>query len=219
MHGKSGFRMKQVYIVDDDESVRSSLAFFLSAAGFEVRAYASGRELVAEAAYLAGCVLLDVRMPGMDGFAVIAALSAHRARLPVVIMSGHGDIASAVRAMQAGALDFLEKPFDEKMLLDILARVFAFHGHRVRDHDRRTEALTRMTSLSERELEVLQGLIAGHSNKVLAYDLGISVRTVEMHRASMMDRLGVRSLAEALRIAFDCGAETVTADTASNYAA
>ena len=199
--------MDYIYIVDDDEPVRSSLAFFLSAAGYKVQVYGGGQELVNDVANLApGCLLLDVRMPGMDGFEVIAALSGYRAQLPVVVMTGHGDTATAVRAMKAGALEFLEKPFEESVLIDILARVFAQLGRRIEDHDRRTAALSLMTSLSERERNVLDGLCSGRSNKVLAYDLGISVRTVEMHRGSMMERLGVRSLAEALRIAFDSAA-------------
>lgn len=196
--------MNNIYIVDDDDSVRSSLSYFLSAAGFSVRAYETGREFVTAAPGLpAGCLLLDVRMPEMDGFGVMAALSAHQARLPVVMMTGHADIAMAVKAMQAGALDFIEKPFEDNILLEILARVFAGLGDQIMDYNRRVRAASRMASLSERELEVLRGLLAGRSNKILAYQMGISIRTIEMHRAGMMDKLGVRTLAEALRIAFD----------------
>ena len=203
--------MNKIYVVDDDKSVTDSLSFFLRASGFTVQAYGSGTDFLADVEVLeAGCLLLDLRMPDVDGLEVIAALSQHRARLPVVIMTGHGDIATAVRAMKSGALDFIEKPFEEDALRGILARAFAQLHHQLHDNDRRAGAVSRILSLSNREREVLHGLICGRSNKVLAYEMGLSVRTIEMHRAAMMDRLGVRNLSEAIRIALDGGVDTAT---------
>ena len=152
-----------------------------------------------------GCVLLDVRMPGADGFEVLTGIAARGAALPTVVMTGHGDVLTAVRAMKLGAADFLEKPFTEDMVVAVLDRLFANLDADVAQDISRHAAAEKIARLTEREAEVLHGLIAGHSNKVLAYDLGISVRTIEMHRASLMDRLDVRTFAEALRIAFEAG--------------
>lgn len=197
---------KTVYVVDDDAAVGKSTSFFLGSAGFQTRSYHDGRSFVADVAKLhPGCVLLDIRMPGMDGFQVIAALEEYRTRLPIIIMTGHGDVATAVRAMKAGAADFIEKPYEEDVLLDILATAFSTLDGDLVATERRAAARAKMMSLSDREDDVLRGLIGGHSNKVLAYRLGISIRTVEAHRAAMMGRLGVRTLAEALRLAFDAG--------------
>lgn len=203
--------MRQIYIVDDDKPVRSSLSMLLETAGFAVRVYEDGQDFLGKAAGLeAGCVLLDVRMPGMDGFGVMAAVVAQRDKLPIVIMTGDGDIAIAVQAMKAGAFDFIEKPFSKDVLLEILERAFAPLDDQEWDHGRRTAAALRIASLSKLELEVLHGLIDGCSNKVLAHDLGTSIRTVEMNRASIMERLGARSLADAVRAAFDGGAAPPT---------
>lgn len=195
-----------IYIVDDDTGVRVSTAFFLQAAGFSPRPYSSGRQLLADVAGLRpGCVLLDIRMPDMDGFEVIERLLPRRAQFPVVVMTGHGDVATAVRSMKLGACDFLEKPFDEDVLVATLERLFLQLEDSVLGEQRRTDAAARLELLTAREVAVLHGLLAGHSNKVLAFELAVSVRTIEMHRANMMDRLGVRTFAEALRLAFDAG--------------
>ena len=196
-----------VYVVDDDADVRASLAYFLASAGFAERAFADPRTFLAEAGDLApGCVLLDVRMPVMDGFEVLEHL-AGQLRLPIVVMTGHGDVVTAVRTMKLGAVDFLEKPFEEAVLLEILQRTFDTLGDTVRGLDRRRDAQARLAALTDREREVLVALLGGCANKVIAFDLGLSVRTVEMHRAAMMDRLGVRTFAEALRLALDGGIE------------
>lgn len=196
-----------VYIVDDDAAVRASTAFFLSSVGFTTAKFADGTTFLEEAHGLEpGCVLLDVRMPRIDGLEVLAEMGRRRLQFPVVVMTGHGDITTAVRAMQLGAADFVEKPFDEEMVLTILGRAFAGLDDSVRSAIRCRDAERRLALLSQREREVLDGLIAGRANKVLAFELGISVRTIEMHRAGMMDRLGVRTFAEALRLAFDAGA-------------
>lgn len=197
---------RTVYVVDDDPAVGSSTSFFLEVTGFQSHSFGDPKSFVANLpTYDPGCVLLDIRMPGMDGFQVIDALREYRARLPIIIMTGHGDIATAVRAMKAGAVDFIEKPFEERILLEMLGKAFATHDHNLIVDERREMARAKMASLSGREHEVLNGLISGRSNKVLAYDLGISIRTVEAHRSAMMTRLGVRTLAEALRISFDAG--------------
>ncbi|KAB7646242.1 response regulator transcription factor [Polymorphobacter fuscus] len=195
-----------IYILDDDHSVRTSLGFFLANAGFATRSFADAASFLDAADSLSpGCVLLDLRMPEIDGFEVLERLATKRAALPVVVMTGHGDVGTAVRAMKLGALDFVEKPYEENMLLGILARVFMLLDNQVRDLGRQAEMRARIARLTDREREVLVGLLAGRANKLIAYDLGISVRTVEMHRSAMMERLGVRSLVEALRIAIAAG--------------
>lgn len=198
--------VRNIYILDDDEAVRSSLAFFVASAGFSARAFAVPDAFLAEADNLSpGCVLLDIRMPVLDGFQILERLEKKRAVLPAVVMTGHGDIATAVRAMKLGACDFVEKPFEENVLLEILRRVFVALDDNLRDLSRRDDVRARLDRLTAREREVLAGLIAGRANKLIAYDLDISVRTVEMHRAGMMERLGVRTLADALRLAMEGG--------------
>lgn len=196
-----------VYIVDDDAAVSHSTAFFLSTAGFETRSYADGRDLINDCATLrTGCILLDIRMPDFDGFDVLAALGDRIAVMPVIVMTGHGDVATAVRAMKLGASDFLEKPCEEILMLSTLARVFAALDNDSHQVVLRDEARSMIGRLTRREQDILRGLIAGRPNKTLAFELGLSVRTVEMHRAHMMERLGVRTLSDALRIAFRAGA-------------
>lgn len=198
--------VRMIYIVDDDEAVRMSTAFFLESVGFATRQFEDGTAFLAAADNLRpGCVLLDVRMPVIDGLEVLAELAGRRAQLPVVVMTGHGDVTTAVRAMQLGALDFIEKPFEEAIVMMILGRVFAALDDSVLSDSRGRDARDRIARLSDREREVLNGLIAGLANKILAFQIGISVRTIEMHRAGMMDRLGVRTFAEALCLAFDAG--------------
>lgn len=192
-----------VHLVDDELAVRRSVGFMLKTAGMAVETYASGEEFLKAAATVGrGCILLDVRLEGMDGLAVQQALKDRGITVPVVLISGHGDIGLAVRAMKAGAIDFIEKPFDKATLLAAIeqARVHG-EGH---DHVRRLAdaAKVQLNALTPRERDVLDGLVDGHSNKVVAYDLGISPRTVEIHRANLMTKLGVSSLSEALRIAF-----------------
>jgi two-component system response regulator FixJ len=145
-------------------------------------------------------MLLDVRLPGMDGLELQAQLTDLGVRLPVIVMNGQGDVPTAVRAMRAGAIDFIEKPFDEERLLMAIKAALASAGQVERDHDV-AEAAQRIGTLSPRERQVLDGLVAGRPNKVIAHDLGISVRTVEVHRARMLERLGVRSTSKAIRLA------------------
>lgn len=196
---------KLVHVVDDDADVRASLSFLLGGAGYEVQSYASGEVFVAALPELApGCLLLDMRMPGLDGFGVLEALSKQKSDIPAVVLTGHGDIPQAVRAMKAGAMDFLEKPYERAALLKVVERACALQKPQVQK-DRDDGAARQIAALSARERQVLQGLVAGLPNKSIAYDLKISPRTVEIHRAHMMEKLGVRALADALRIAFAAG--------------
>lgn len=192
---------RTVHVVDDDAAVRRSLERLLDTAGFRVVSYDSSSAFLEAALGLsAGCVLLDIQMPGVDGLAVQARLNRLGVPLPVIVMTAHGDVARAVQAMKAGAVDFLEKPFDDETLLNGIEAALAKAGRRVGDREP-AEAAQRIATLSPREREVLDGLVTGRQNKVIAFDLGISVRTVEVHRAHMMERLGTRKLADAVRLA------------------
>lgn len=192
-----------VHLVDDDEAIRRSVGFMLKTSGFHVRTYESGTSLLKSAPDLeTGCILLDIRMPGMDGLEVQRALKDKGVTLPVIIMTGHGDVSLAVQAMKAGAIDFIEKPFEKALLLSAIEQGVERLKRSVAGRDRADDAVARLQVLTPREREVLDGLAKGLPNKTIAYDLGISPRTVEIHRANVMSRLGVRSLSEALRLAF-----------------
>jgi len=192
-----------VHLVDDDPAVRRSVAFMLKTSGYRVETYESGDDLLKDRSKLEdGCILLDMRMPGRDGLEVQQALQEKGVRLPVIIMTGHGDVALAVRAMKAGAVDFVEKPFEKASLLGALEEGFNRLTRKEVTSEHRKDAEVRLQALTARERDVLDGLAQGLPNKTIAYDLGISPRTVEIHRANLMMKLGVRSLSEALRIAF-----------------
>jgi two-component system response regulator FixJ len=195
-----------VYVVDDDRDVRRSLSFMLGAAEIKSHPYGSGSDFLEALADLEpGCILLDIRMPHMDGFHVMAALTERNIDWPVIVMTGHGEVPTAVRAMKAGAVDFIEKPFSEQALLTCFEQAFTLLEERNVAGKRRRDASERAALLTQRETEVLASLLAGHSNKQIATELGISLRTVEMHRGNMMDRLQASSLAEALTIALEAG--------------
>ncbi|MBL0115417.1 MAG: response regulator transcription factor [Sphingomonadales bacterium] len=197
---------RQIYLVDDDDAVRRSAGFMLKTSGFAVEPFASGVEFLKEVEALApGCILLDVRMPGMDGLEVQRALGERGITFPVIVLTGHGDVNVAVAAMKAGALDFIEKPFEKAVLLAALEEGFSQIERSDRGKARAAEAVLRLNVLTAREHDVLEGLVRGFPNKTIAYDLGISARTVEIHRANLMTKLNVRSLSEALRIAFAAG--------------
>jgi FixJ family two-component response regulator len=203
-----------VYVVDDDRDVRLMLSYMLGEADLQSRPFASGTDFLASVPDLKpGCVLLDVRMPDMDGLAVMAELSRRSIDWPVVFMTGHGEVAVAVEAMKLGAIDFLQKPFSEEGLLACFERGFALLEQRSAAAGRRAEAIARIEQLTGREREVLQSLLAGLSNKLIADRLGISLRTVEMHRGNMMVRLGVDNLAEALTLAMESGLAPIEART------
>lgn len=201
-----------VYLVDDDEAVRRSTSFMLKTSGYKVETYVSGVAFLKDARHAEpGCVLLDVRMPEMDGLAVQKELKARGIDLPVIVMTGHGDVSVAVEAMKAGAVDFIEKPFEKSVLLAALDDGFGRIELSGRRAERAALAAIRLEALTPRERDVLRGLVDGLPNKTIGYDLGISPRTVEIHRAHLMTKLGVRSLSEALRIAFAAGwAEPIT---------
>jgi two-component system, LuxR family, response regulator FixJ len=192
-----------VHLVDDDDSVRRSVGFMLKTSGLQVRSYASGMDLLKDSRSLQpGCILLDIRMPGKDGLEVQAALKTAGVSLPVIIMTGHGDVPLSVKAMKAGAVDFIEKPFEKAALLSALEQGFASLQRSDDGRERAKNAAVRLQVLTPREREVLNGLAEGLPNKTIAYDLGISPRTVEIHRSNLMTKLEVRSLSEALRLAF-----------------
>jgi two-component system, LuxR family, response regulator FixJ len=195
-----------VYVVDDDDAVRRSTSFMLKTSGYKVETYISGVAFLKDARHAEpGCVLLDVRMPEMDGLAVQKELKTRGIDLPVIVMTGHGDVSVAVEAMKAGAVDFIEKPFEKAILLAALEDGFGRIELSGRRAERAALAAIRLEALTPRERDVLRGLVDGLPNKTIGYDLGISPRTVEIHRAHLMTKLGVRSLSEALRIAFAAG--------------
>lgn len=196
---------KIVHLVDDDEAVRRSAGFMLRTSGYQVTSYASGTDLLKQKNLEPGCILLDVRMPGIDGLQVQRELRQRGVSLPVIVMTGHGDVTVAVQAMKAGAVDFIEKPFEKAVLLSAIDEGLARIAQADRSRARADEAKVRLGALTPREHDVLEGLVRGHPNKTIAYDLDISPRTVEIHRANLMSKLGVASLSEALRIAFAAG--------------
>lgn len=207
---------RTIHLVDDDEAIRRSASFMLRTSGYLVKTYPSGIELLDAGDDVApGCILLDVRMPGMDGLQVQQALKSRGILLPVVVMTGHGDVNVAVQAMKAGAVDFIEKPFEKAVLLSAIEAGFSCLERAGKRHARAEEAQVKLQVLTPRELDVLQGLVRGHPNKTIAYDLGISPRTVEIHRANLMTKLGVASLSEALRIAFAAGLGETEGDDAT----
>jgi two-component system, LuxR family, response regulator FixJ len=193
----------KVYLVDDELAVRRSISFMLKTAGMAVEAYESGEAFLKVAAGLdPGCVLLDVRLGGIDGLAVQQLLRERGIMLPVIIITGHGDVGLAVRAMKAGAVDFIEKPFEKATLIGAIAQAQLHTQGLEQLHRLAAVAQAQLNVLTPRERDVLDGLVNGHSNKVVAYELGISPRTVEIHRANLMAKLDVHSLSDALRIAF-----------------
>ncbi len=200
----SGQEMRLVHIVDDDEAMRRSVGFALkTSAASRCGHTRAAVEILKEAPDLeTGCILLDIRMPGMDGLEVQEALKGKGVTLPVIIMTGHGDVSLAVRAMKAGAIDFIEKPFEKAVLLSAIEQAMGRLKQSATSLKDADEAATRLQLLTAREREVLDGLAKGLPNKSIAYDLGISPRTVEIHRANLMAKLEVKSLSEALRIAF-----------------
>jgi two-component system response regulator FixJ len=189
-----------VYVVDDDPAIRRSLERLLDAVGFRVTTYATPTAFLGVAEDLAmGCVLLDLRMPDMDGFEVQARLLLLNPDLPVIVITAQGDVQTAVRAMKAGAVDFIEKPYGDDALIAAIESALDTGASKGRAADIAAAAVL-IDTLSPREREVLDALVVGQPNKVIAFRLGISVRTVEIHRSRMMDRLGVRQLGQAVRI-------------------
>jgi two-component system response regulator FixJ len=190
-----------VHVVDDDAGIRDSLAFLLDTADFISRTYESAAALLARADRLeAGCIVTDVRMPDMNGLEMVRRLTAMGVRHPVIVMTGHADVPLAIEAVRAGVKDFIEKPFDDEALLASIQIALADQVGTAEHEGRDAEVLERLASLSARERQVLDGLVAGHANKVIAYDLEISPRTVEVYRANVMTKMQARSLSELVRM-------------------
>lgn len=197
-----------VYVVDDDASLRAELAEALSARGYSVREFADGTALLEDQATLVpGCIILDLNMPGMDGMEVQRRLAREGSPHKVVMLTGAGTISTAVAALHGGAIDFLEKPFFLKDLMGVIDRAGRRLDIERAEEARRHDAQMRLDRLSEREFDVLCGLTLGLPNKIIAYRLGLSVRTVESYRANLMDKLAVRSLPEAVKLAMEAGVE------------
>jgi two-component system response regulator FixJ len=191
-----------VHLIDDDEAVRHAVAFLLTSSGYAVRVYdGAAAFLDALPGLQPGCVVTDVRMPGMDGIELQRQLRAKGVTMPVIVVTGHADVKLAVEAMKAGASDFIEKPFDDETLLAAIRAAIQRHAEAHRQDHETAAVKTKLAALSPREREVLSGLLAGLPNKTIAYDLGISARTVEVHRANLMARMGAHSLAELVRMA------------------
>ena len=194
-----------VHVVDDDEAVRDSMAFLLRSAQLEVEAYESAVAFLGKAAGAAGCVVTDVRMPEMTGIELVRRLKELGNKLPVIVMTGHGDVPLAVEAMKAGAVDFIEKPFDEATMLTAVRAALA-RGEAVEKRDaERVEIEQRLNRLSGRERDVLLGLVRGQPNKIIAHNLGISPRTVEVYRANVMAKMDAPSLSDLVRMALVAG--------------
>jgi two-component system response regulator FixJ len=191
-----------VHLIDDDEGVRQALAFSLSAAGLAVRVYPSAVAFLdALETVQPGCILTDVRMPEVDGIELLRRLGDMDMGLPVIVMTGHADVPMAVDAMKAGAVDFIEKPFDEEVLLSSIRSALKRLGESDGRQAEIDEIETKLETLSARERQVLDGLLAGYPNKTIAYDLNISPRTVEVHRANVMTKMGAGSLSDLVRMA------------------
>jgi len=195
-----------VYVIDDDPAMRDSLDFLLSSAGFEVTLFetaSSFLEAVPDIAF--GCVVSDVRMPGIDGIELLKRLKSAKMALPIIVMTGHGDIPLAVEAMKLGALDFLEKPFEDERLIGMIEAALAAGESNAQDEAATAEIVARIASLSPRERQVMEGLVAGLSNKQIARDYDISPRTIEVYRANVMTKMQANSVSELVRFAIRGG--------------
>ena len=192
----------QVHIIDDDDAVRDSLSFLCMTAGIEALAYESPLDFLKVAPSLDwGCIVTDVRMPQMDGLALVKRLKELEVGLPVIVITGHGDVTMAVAAMKAGATDFLEKPFDDEAFLSTVRETLASDADRQPRLEAANASNAKLALLSERERQVLEGLLEGHPNKVIAYNLGISPRTVEIYRAKLMAKMEADTFADLIRMA------------------
>jgi FixJ family two-component response regulator len=191
-----------VFVVDDDDAVRDSLGMLLESVGLRCRRFPSAADFLLEyQSEQAGCLLLDIRMPGMSGIELQDRLNALGAILPVIFITGHGDVPLAVKAMRAGAVDFLQKPYNEQELLDRVHRALQGDGARRQELDERDEIVRRFNRLTPREREVLDLIVQGKPNKIVASDLGVSQRTVEIHRARVMEKTQATSFAHLMQMA------------------
>jgi two-component system response regulator FixJ len=196
----------RVYVIDDDSAMRESLDFLLGSAGFRVSLFESAQIFLDQLANLeAGCIVTDIRMPGIDGMELLRQLNLAPRRLPVIVMTGHGDVPLAVEAMKLGALDFLEKPFEDDRLIGMIETALSQNDSGAKSDALASDIATRASSLTQRERQVMQGLVAGKSNKVIAKDYDISPRTVEVYRANVMTKMQANSLSELVRFAIRAG--------------
>jgi two-component system, LuxR family, response regulator FixJ len=196
-----------VHIIDDDDALRDSLSFLLSTAGIAAIAHDSAAAYLSDSRRSAsGCIVTDVRMPGVSGIDLLRKLKADGISVPVIVMTGHGDVPLAVEAMKLGAFDFLEKPFDDDALLASVRSALGHQEKHSMQEDERKQIEERLAQLSGRERQVLDGLVAGQANKVIAYELGISPRTVEIYRANVMTKMQAASLSDLVRMALISGA-------------
>ena len=190
-----------VHVIDDDEAVRDSLAFLLESADLTVRTYESAVQFLEQAPPLeGGCIVTDIRMPEMSGLDLVRHLNALGSTVPVIVITGHGDVPLAVEAMRAGVVDFIEKPFEDEMMLTALRRALDISRNHIVEASERHAIAQRLARLSTRERQVLDGLVAGQANKVVAQNLGISPRTVEVYRANLMTKMQASSLSELVRM-------------------
>jgi two-component system, LuxR family, response regulator FixJ len=195
-----------VHVIDDDEAMRESLSFLLGTVGMEVKTYETAMAFLDIAATVrAGCVITDVRMPELSGVELLRRLRELKLDIPVIVITGHGDVALAVEAMKIGAIDFLEKPFDDEVLLGSVRSALNQLDQDRRRQTERSDIEARLASLTNRERDVLDGLVAGHANKQIAYDLGISPRTIEIYRANLMTKMQAASLSDLVRMALIAG--------------
>ena len=200
--------MRRVHVVDDDELLREAVTATLAGAGYEVAAYPDGEAFLRELDSAdSGCVLLDMHMPGMSGVEVQQAFNARGLDWPVIVLTAANEVRLAVETMKNGAFEFLQKPFEAAALLGVIGDAFQALEARAEQAARTAEARATVGSLSAREREVLQGLLAGMPSKIIAYELDLSTRTVEIYRGKMMDKLGVRSVSAAVRLALAAGVE------------
>jgi two-component system response regulator FixJ len=197
-----------VHIVDDEEPVRNSLAFLLGASGFAVRTHESATAFLEVASDIRnGCLVTDLRMPDIDGVELLRQLRARDAMLPAVVVTGHGDVQMAVEAMKNGALDFIEKPFSDEMLIESIRRAVEQASSDREASVMQSRMRERLGSLSEREIQVLKGVVSGLANKTIAFELGISPRTVEVYRANLMSKMQAKNLADLVRMVMDIDLE------------
>ena len=190
-----------IHVIDDDDSARHSLEFLIDCAGMKVRAYAAATEfLKAVPGIEPGCIVTDVRMPEMSGLQLVERLKAQGVAHPVIVITGHADVPMAIEAMKQGVADFIEKPFSDDAILGAIRSALARASGRSQLDAEKAEVASKMATLSQREREVLHGLVQGHANKVIAYDLDISPRTVEVYRANVMTKMGAGSLSELVRM-------------------
>jgi len=196
-----------IHVIDDDAAMRESLAFLLDVNGFSPRIHESADAFLSETKLdIPNCVISDIRMPGINGIELVKKLKDKGSSCPVILITGHGDVALAVEAMKAGAVDFIEKPFDDVALLGAIRAALDARPSAQDDNSaKKSEAEARLAELSPRERDVLQGLVAGKINKVIAYELSISPRTVEVYRANLMAKTGARSMSELMRLALAAG--------------